>query len=907
MLLAYFSPLNPQPSGISDYSEELLPYLAAEAEITLFVDGFEPSNPEVRTRFKHLDYRRDPSVLNTLKDYDAVVYHMGNDHRYHARMLEVARAHPGIIVFHDFALQDFFLGLAQERGRMEVYLEEVLACHGYDATRDAAEALERGSTPALLGLPIDFPLNCRLARDAEAIIVHSEWARARFASSAPAVPVAHINMPIKSRADSSLQSSTKGGMKVANSDHVVQIANFGLITPGKGIQKALRVLSSLKADHNFHYTLVGEPNSFFDVRALVREYGMEDHVTITGHVGLGEFEQRIAATDIALNLRERTVGETSASLCRIMAAGVPAIVFNVGSFSELPDDAVVKIDHDEHAEALLEAYLRRLIEDASLREHIGSNARRYIVAEHDMEKGAASYLAFIREVIALRSRKQFVNSVAAEISSLGARANDEVLMRGVAQEIAALGMEGSVPALPVTDSPAITAGRMPALPGVDYKRAALEYPSLLDAERSYYLRTKPFYNLAHKPAKHTGYGMDPETHRHFSDFANMAVALALPAGARILDVGCGSGWLSEYFARLGYDVTGIDISDDLIRMARERVATVPYNLDHETAIRCRFLTHDIETAPLTREVGAELGLEFAAKFDAIICYDSLHHLIDERAVFRHLASMLDIGGLLFILEGHKPSAGSATEDELCDVMREYGTLESPFSTEYLRRLLDDNGFAVVGDYVSVNGLFEREMLEGNSGGTGSEADSSKAGDSSGFAEFLLPLRTIATDYHYLTCMKVAGEAPATSVPDSRAPKVLRAEFTLRGELPRLVEPGAKLQIPVTIKNAGDTLWLNGQTVRAGVVMPAIKVDDEHGETVIELHGHPLLPRAVAPGQTIALDIQFAAPNKPGTYTAKIDLVDQHICWFEERGSQPLAFSFEVRDDAGQQNLASLET
>ena len=27
MRLAYFSPLNPQPSGISDYSEELLPYL----------------------------------------------------------------------------------------------------------------------------------------------------------------------------------------------------------------------------------------------------------------------------------------------------------------------------------------------------------------------------------------------------------------------------------------------------------------------------------------------------------------------------------------------------------------------------------------------------------------------------------------------------------------------------------------------------------------------------------------------------------------------------------------------------------------------------------------------------------------------------------------------------------------
>src|SRR5438067_7581017 len=46
-----------------------------------------------------------------------------------------------------------------------------------------------------------------------------------------------------------------------------------------------------------------------------------------------------------------------------MAAGVAAIVSDVGAFSEFPNDAVVKIDHDENADALLEAYLRKLIED----------------------------------------------------------------------------------------------------------------------------------------------------------------------------------------------------------------------------------------------------------------------------------------------------------------------------------------------------------------------------------------------------------------------------------------------------------------------------------------------------------------------------------------------------------------
>src|SRR5204862_1903392 len=118
------------------------------------------------------------------------------------------------------------------------------------------------------------------------------------------------------------------------------------------------------------------------LRELIGRYGLTDRVTITGHVSLEEFQQRIAAADIAICLRERSVGATSGSLCRIMAAGVAAIVSDVGAFSEFPNDAVVKIDHDENADALFEAYLRKLVEDRPLREQIGANARAYVLAEH---------------------------------------------------------------------------------------------------------------------------------------------------------------------------------------------------------------------------------------------------------------------------------------------------------------------------------------------------------------------------------------------------------------------------------------------------------------------------------------------------------------------------------------------
>ena len=131
------------------------------------------------------------------------------------------------------------------------------------------------------------------------------------------------------------------------------------------------------------------------------------------------------------------------------------------------------------------------------------------------------------------------------------------------------------------------------------------------------------------------------------------------------------------------------------------------------------------------------------------------------------------------------------------------------------------------------------------------------------------------------------------MPDSRRPRLLRARFDLLGVLPERVAPGAMLAVPLAIENAGDTLWLTGQTVRAGIVMPAVRVFDDAGALVSEFHGEPLLPRAVAPGEIVNVRIEYIAPRRAGAYTLKLDLVDQHVCWFEQRGSEPLFIRFDV--------------
>ena len=580
-------------------------------------------------------------------------------------------------------------------------------------------------------------------------------------------------------------------------------------------ERGLRVLAKLKGHYLFHYYITGELDDMSAARELVRAYGMTERVTLTGNISPEEFSRQLAATDIALFLHERAESETANLLRRIMISGVPPIVFATGWCAALPNDSAVKIDQDEHMEALLSAYLERLITDAPLRERIGANARRYALAT-----------------------------------------------------AAAISYTSSEPPAPAANTPEIdrlarastpsSNGRFKKLEGLDYKRGAIEYPRKLDAGHRYHLLTKPFYNLAIKLSKYEGEGIDADTHRHFCDFANMTATLPLPLGARILDVGCGSGWLCEYFARFGYDVTGIDISPELIEMARDRLHHVPYGVDQETPLRYRFLTHDIESAPL------------AESFDIIICYDSLHHFVDERAVLHHLAAMLDDGGYLFVLEGNLPPEGSETEKELRDTMQHYETLESPFSREYLMALLGEYGFAVVGDYISVNGLFERDSLQD---------------------ERLLPIEPSAVNC--LLCKKVAAH-PHGVIPDSRHPGLLRARLTRHGDWAERIAPGAPLQLRFEVENTGDTLWLASRAALKGRVRLGVKILNEAGVCVDEFHGQPPLVRALTPGEKVLLSLDHPAPRAPGTYILKIDLIDQDICWFEEKGSQPLTLSFQVQ-------------
>jgi SAM-dependent methyltransferase len=308
---------------------------------------------------------------------------------------------------------------------------------------------------------------------------------------------------------------------------------------------------------------------------------------------------------------------------------------------------------------------------------------------------------------------------------------------------------------------------------------------------------------------------------------------------------------------LGYDVTGIDVSPALIEMSRDRVARVPYGVDTATPLRCRFLVHGIDRGPLDE------------RFDAIVCYDSLHHVEDEHAAVRNIVDMLAPNGLVMILEGELPAVGSAGERELVEVMQRYQTLESPFDPAYLRELLRANRLSIVGDFVPVNGLFDRSMIRNHA----------------------LPEVSSATNY---VLAKLCTRRVSGTTGDAAGIRALRARWQLAGEWRRVAVPGGSIGATVTVWNDGDSIWLADWPDRLGVVTLGVTVRDSRERVIDRTHGQTRLPRHLGPGEQADLAFQHRAPVAPGVYTLELDLVAHNMCWFAERGSEPFVLTFDVR-------------
>jgi 2-polyprenyl-6-hydroxyphenyl methylase/3-demethylubiquinone-9 3-methyltransferase len=110
------------------------------------------------------------------------------------------------------------------------------------------------------------------------------------------------------------------------------------------------------------------------------------------------------------------------------------------------------------------------------------------------------------------------------------------------------------------------------------------------------------------------------------DWIDAAVKLS---GKRVLDIGCGGGLLTEGMASRGADVTGIDLSERPLGVARLHL--------HESGLKVDY-----------RHLSAEdCAREMPASFDVVTCLEMLEHVPDPSSIVAACATLVKPGGQVF--------------------------------------------------------------------------------------------------------------------------------------------------------------------------------------------------------------------------------------------------------------------
>ncbi|MCZ8390591.1 bifunctional 2-polyprenyl-6-hydroxyphenol methylase/3-demethylubiquinol 3-O-methyltransferase UbiG [Achromobacter xylosoxidans] len=101
------------------------------------------------------------------------------------------------------------------------------------------------------------------------------------------------------------------------------------------------------------------------------------------------------------------------------------------------------------------------------------------------------------------------------------------------------------------------------------------------------------------------------------------------AGKKVLDVGCGGGILSEAMARGGAEVTGIDLADKSLKIAKLHGL--------ESGVKVEYRKVPVE----------QLAAEQPGQYDVVTCMEMLEHVPDPASIVRACAALTKPGGWVF--------------------------------------------------------------------------------------------------------------------------------------------------------------------------------------------------------------------------------------------------------------------
>jgi glycosyltransferase involved in cell wall biosynthesis len=341
--IALVSPLPPLPSGIADYSYRLVEGLLAHASVRCFSD--QPLGTCRVPPGATLGPIRDLPTLAALGEFDHVVYVLGNN-EIHRSALEMMRVVPGVAHLHDVRLTNCYVN---------ALWPDIVDQHYPGRFSDAQ--LQGFAAP---WAPAVVSNNLFLLGDVR------DRATFILTNSAHAADLVRLD---SGRRDvvSVGPLATRGGSASGpghREDLVVSIGHVSEAKQSSKVAAAFQLLSARRPE--LRCVIAGPCPDDYEVP------GAE----VLGYVDDTVLDSLLAAAKVAVQLRGLTNGESSAAVADCLAAGVAAVVTDIGAQAELPDATVLKVPKEITASDLADR-VERVLDDEAARSRLAEAGLAY--------------------------------------------------------------------------------------------------------------------------------------------------------------------------------------------------------------------------------------------------------------------------------------------------------------------------------------------------------------------------------------------------------------------------------------------------------------------------------------------------------------------------------------------------